>query len=175
MFAGNFGELNEISFILQHLCADDELVKLIYFKEKDGDPLSETLPSGVSNFDLVMYNGLYPYLRNTEISEEGANIYLNVFFGMSKAEQDSKDHKRNYLIVDVFVHQDLWKIETGIRTYEIMARVDKLLNKTKIPNVTEQLYFMEYRAMTNPNPKYSGFSMMYTKVDVDIANELDLW
>jgi hypothetical protein len=89
---------------------------------------------------------------------------MNVYFGRSVGKVSS-DYKKNYLFVDLFVHQSLWKINTGIRTYQIMNRIDYLLNSKQVPNVTEPLVFFEYRSMPNPNPKYSGFALTYFKHD----------
>ena len=163
MFAGNFGELKEVVFIIKKLCEDDDFTKLLYFT--DEDPLSHDLPSGTSNYDLIMYDKIFPYLRNIDISEEGANIYVNVYFGKSENSGQTSDYKKNYLFVDVFVHQNLWKIDSGIRTYDILEKMDTVLNTSPIENVTEELHFLDFRALPAPNPKYAGFAVTYYKVD----------
>lgn len=165
MFAGNFGELNEIVFILKHLCSNDTFAKLLHFTKSD-NPTSETLPVGVDNYDLLMYDNVYPYLKIIDINEQGATVYINVYFGKSINAQGSSSSKRNYLFVDVFVHQSLWKIDTGIRTYSILEEIDRQLNQKKIENVTEEFSFVDFRALPSPNPKYAGFCLTYQKTDI---------
>lgn len=164
MLAGNFGELTEIVFILDHLCSSDNLTKLCYFIKSD-DPLNETLPVGTSNYDLLMYKHIFPYLKMIDISEEGATVYINVYFGRSINNVNSSTYKKNYLFIDVFVHQSLWKIDTGIRTYSILQEIDTKINQKKINNITEEFSFVDFRALPSPNPKYAGFCLTYQKTD----------
>jgi len=163
MFAGNLGELKEVVFIIKKLCSDDKFAKLVYFN--DDDPLSMELPIGKSNYDLIMYDKVFPYLRNIDISEEGATVYVNIYFGKSVNEAGTSDYKKNYLFIDVFVHQNLWKIDSGIRTYDIMERIDTLINTSEIEKVTEEFHFVDFRALPMPNPKYAGFALTYQKTD----------
>jgi len=173
MDAGNFGELNEIVFILKHMCSSDNLTKLCHFI-KSNDPLNETLPVGVDNYELLMYDHLYPYLKIIDINEEGASVYVNVYFGRSVNRDGTSMYKQNFLFVDVFAHQSLWKIDTGIRTYSILQEIDTKLNQKKIDKVTEMFSFVDFRALPSPNPKYAGFCLTYQKTDSGVKC-IDEW
>ena len=82
--------------------------------------------------------------------------------------------KRHWdLFIDVNAHQNLWKIDNGIRTYELMIRIDTLLNQTKIDKIAEPFSFVDFRAIPNPNPKYAGFGLIYQKTDSGVSCDHD--
>lgn len=163
--AGNLTELDDIVFYIKHLTTSDKFTKLLY--NKDDDPLRTNLPAG-SNYDLIAYKNLLPYMKNIDISEEGENVYVCVYFGMGKKEQGTKYFKSNYLFVDIYAHNDLWKIDTGIRTYSLMQEIDKLLNSRTIEHISNAvgLEFIEYRPLPSVNVKYAGYGIVYKRVDL---------
>jgi hypothetical protein len=170
MLAGNLEELQEIPFIIKEICDRPLFAKLVFNTDTE-DPANKLLPVGSSNYDLLAFKQVLPYLKIIDVSEEGQNVYVNVYFGKSIRSGNTSEFKENYLFVDVFVHQDLWKIDTGIRTYSILSEIDRALNRTSIQYVTEELHFLELKALASPNPKYAGFGLTYTKVDNGIKYE----
>lgn len=152
--------------IFKYLVTNENLVKLLY--NENDDPLNTDLPVGENPYKLVMYKNLFPYMKVVDVDEEGANAYVNIYFGMGKNKFNSKYYKVNYMFVDVYVHNDLWDIDTGIRTYQIMHEIDKMLNSKTIPNTTIDFNFDEYKAIPNVNTKYAGYGMIYYKIDMGV-------
>jgi len=166
--AGNFEELDDIVQIMQVLASSDRFTKMLHNKDIDAENTS--LPIGIDNIDLIEYSSLYPYMKVIDLSEEGVNTYVNVYYGMSANTAGTKWFKRNSLFIDVYVHQDLWKISTGIRTYKIMQEIDKKINERPIPKITSSFSFKDYRAIPSVNAKYAGFGIVYEKVDIGFGD-----
>ena len=171
MYAGNLGELRELVFILKELCNDEEMMQYVYNRDTE-DPTHVALPVDKTGYDLLMYENVFPYLKIIDLDED-VNIYLCVYFGKSINSGGTADYKDNLLFVDVYVHQSLWKIDSGIRTNEILIRIDTLLNDKKIENVTEPFSYVSLRALPSPNPRYAGFGLMYHKVDSGTKNRYE--
>ena len=69
------------------------------------------------------------------------------------------------------MHQDLWKIADGIRTYLIMSEVDKALNEKNIEGLTGfQLSYVKHDPIPSVNTKYAGMGIVYEKVEIGNLN-----
>jgi len=171
LYAGNLGELRELVFIMKELCNDEEMAKYIYNRDTE-DPIRQDLPDGKSGYDLLMYNNVFPYLKIIDLDED-ANVFLCIYFGKSINNGGTSDYKDNLLFVDLYVHQSLWKINSGIRTNEILIRIDTILNQKQIEHVTEPFSYVSLRALPSPNPRYAGFGLMYHKIDSGTKNRYE--
>jgi len=166
--AGNLSELNDIHYIFNYLTKSEDFVKLLY--NKQSNPLEIPLPTNSDWYDLVMYKTLFPYMKVIDLSEEGADVNVDIYFGRGDSRQGTKHYKTNYMFVDIYVHNDLWRVDTGIRTYQIMYEIDRMLNAKKIPNINGEFTFDDYRAIPSVNTKYAGYGMIYHRVDSGIES-----
>ena len=165
--AGNFQELEDVVFIMGALSKSDLFTKMLYNVDDDAENID--LPIGESNLSLIEYESMFPYMKVIDLSETGVKAYVNIYYGLSKNTAKTKAFRRNYLFVDIYVHQDIWKISTGIRTYKIMQEVDKIINEKQIENISNTFTFDEYKAIPSVNTKYAGFGVIYHRNDIGVS------
>jgi len=163
---GNLAEFEDVVLIMQHLCKSERFVKLLYNTNKD--PEGTALPADYNGYKLLKFNKMYPYMKILDLSEEGVNVYVNIYFAKSKRNQGTKAFKTNLLFVDIYSHVDLWEIDTGLRPYKIMNEIDKALNGVHIENTSGSLLFLDVSPLPSVNTKYAGYSMIYTRVDLGV-------
>lgn len=170
--AGNFSELEDIVYIMKALANSDLFTKMLYNMDDDAENIP--LPSGKSNIDLIAYESMFPYMKVIELSETGVKAYVNVYYGLSQNTDQSRYFRRNFLFIDVHVHQDVWKLTTGIRTYKILQEIDKIINEKVIDKVSGTFTFDKYEALPNVNTKYAGFGLIYHRNDTGVSGCSDV-
>jgi len=165
--AGNFKELEDVVFIMGALAKSDLFTKMLYNTDYSAE--NKDLPLDKSNLSLLEYDSMFPYMKVIDLSEAGVKAYVNIYYGLSKNTAKTKAFRRNYLFVDVYVHQDIWKISTGVRTYKIMQEIDRIINEKQISGVSETFTFDEYKALPSVNTKYAGFGLIYHRNDIGVS------
>lgn len=156
-----------------------ELGKLLYYNEsnpleqKDILNLSDLIADKSSlcgeNAKLkTNEKKILPFPCATETLEE-ASCVLSVYLGLGRSRQLVLQDC--FIHIDILVHMYLWKIDGGIRTYEIMDRVLEILKLNKNIGGINKLGLQHVDTVYRQDSKnYFGYSMVFKVTNLQGRN-----
>lgn len=131
----NCGELGiNLQKIVKRLLANDDLVKLLYYEDKD--PLN-----GVALTDAEKEKKIFGELIRVipRVTEDDNNkSIVVVYVGSGRKDKSNSEFKTVNFIVDVFVPLDSWVIkDSNLRPFAILGEIQKSLEGKKINGLGE--------------------------------------
>lgn len=131
----NCGELGiNLQKIVKRLLANDDLVKLLYYEDKD--PLS-----GIALTDAEKEKKIFGELIRVipRVTEDDNNkSIIVVYVGSGRKDKSNSEFKTVNFIVDVFVPLDSWVIkDSNLRPFAILGEIQNSLEGKKINGLGE--------------------------------------
>ena len=115
--------------IISRLMANDELVKLLYYTDKDpygGAPLTAELKK------TEIYNKLIKIIPRVETREDARSVVVVQVIGGNRNSENSEFRNVN-VRVEVFVPLTQWLIkDTNLRPFAILGEIQSSLNEKTI-------------------------------------------
>lgn len=124
--------------VMELICSDEEIIKLIRNKEKD---------INVPDKDL-RYNFVFPY-PHVPITTTDANTYIT--YGISFKSLD-KTYKQMSLTIYCFCHKSVMRMKDGKRTSKILKQLDRLFNGSSSATTNLGLGTMELISVDQFSP-----------------------
>ena len=116
-----------IDIIFDTIKASDDLMKLIYYNDKDW--VSKPLLTKEQK-DSLIYNKIYPFRFVPKISTE-ACTYLNMAFGRFKRSGNPQFHVGKVTFF-ISCHTSLWQTYYGLRPVSIFEEIINIFENTQI-------------------------------------------
>lgn len=155
---GKFSELgSQLQKIIISFVEDEDISKLLYYKH--ATPLSS--PSVPDPYSLINTQ-IFPQTYKPPTDEQ--TVYISVFFGKFNKASNNPYFKRGRLYVNVAIHRDLWVIDNGLRPYEIMHRIDYILNRNDVTGSLSKDWF-ESATYLPVNDLYNSYTLEYQMWD----------
>lgn len=149
-----FKELNKnINDTLSQVISSQNLCKLIEYDTYN--PLSE---SDIADTSTLLFNKIFPFPKIPDIQDE-ENTSLCVLFDNFSTDKRNFMIKEGVLTLLIISHNNLWKINGGIRPFSIMHELDELFVGKRIVGIKE-LQFLGGRYISF-NDKFSGYEIKY--------------
>lgn len=130
MAVRNCEELGEnLSLIMERLCANQRLIKLLYYSDKD--PLGhEDIPKEIVNEEI--WNKLIKVIPKVGPKETAQSIIvIRVIGGLSVPSND--EFRVIKIAIEVFVPLTQWFIKSrNLRVFHILGEIQRSLNKKTI-------------------------------------------
>lgn len=126
----NCGELGiNLQKIVKRLLANDDLVKLLYYEDKD--PLGGIALTNVEKEEKIFGELIRVIPRVTE--DDNNKSIIVVYVGSGRKDKSNSEFKTVNFIVDVFVPLDSWVIkDSNLRPFAILGEIQNSLEGKKI-------------------------------------------
>jgi hypothetical protein len=152
---GRFAILDQRSYeIINTMCNDEELFKLVYFN--GADALSNSLPEDLT---ILKNTQIFPYNFVPDIQTITDTI-INVYFDNFTLDRQSMVFKNAQLKFIIWVNKNNNDLGINTRLNSIMNRIDTLFNYTLGLGVGLTMFTGATAVL--PNLFYSGYSMTYS-------------
>jgi hypothetical protein len=131
----NCGELGiNLQKIVKRLLANDDLVKLLYYEDKD--PLGGVVLTNAEKEEKIFGELIRVIPRVTE--DDNNKSIIVVYVGSGRKDKSNSEFKTVNFIVDVFVPLDSWVIkDSNLRPFAILGEVQNSLEGKKINGLGE--------------------------------------
>jgi hypothetical protein len=151
-----FNELsNVINKMIEIILSDQELCKLIYYSEYN--PLNQPT---ITDSSILLFDKIFPFPKQPGLQQEKGSL-INTYFLSSKPWSGNSGFKKELVCVDILCHLDNWKIENGIRPYEISKRLDFLFNNKNIKEISNNRVYFDSWTNIRYSDYFYGFRLVY--------------
>jgi len=104
---------------------DKKLCKLLYdYIPNDSD---ENYVDYEKNPNALFMTHIYPLPKMPDAKTE-KKCYICAYFNGGYEVDENEGYRNVLLLVDIICHLDVWFDDDGYRVYDIMSRIDTLLN-----------------------------------------------
>jgi hypothetical protein len=141
--------------VLNELIKNQELCKLLYYK--DSDPLSQ---SDISNSkDLINKNILaFPFID--EVVKDTSSFLMVTFDNFTYSK--GGEYQNGDIMFHVLCHKDLWQIKGGLRPYAILDEIQNTFDNKKIGIGKVKLSSLRQSYV---NDAYKGYIARFNYID----------
>lgn len=147
---------NNFSKIINRIYEDDELIKLLVRTKKDvKDDISPVT-------DEERSDAIRNSIRTVPVNKKDTDLNNFVFVGVQNIVPSGMGNAVIYgIVLDIAINTDCWMLDDGsMRHIEILARLDHLLNDTKMDSFG-QVTFIGATAL-KINEELSGITAIYS-------------
>jgi len=140
--------------IVEMLLANQQLCKLIYYKEYN--PLAEP---DLPDTRILLNDRIFPLPKQPN-SDNKQTAIVNTYFECSEPYQNS-GFRQVFLRFDIMCSLDVWMIDNGVRPYAISHNIDKMFNDKLIPELSiKAVRFTDWKNARFSDAFY-GYSLWY--------------
>ena len=151
----NFKELNEnLDSVFKRILDNKNLCKLINYNSSDA--LSK---DDLESPEELLYTKIFPYPRSTELFSEASSLLIVTFNNFEPISANNYLNKQ--LCFRILVHEDLWRLQEGLRPYLIMHEIANTFNGERL-GIGKTLF---KRAQELIGDGYMGFTLFYEITD----------
>jgi hypothetical protein len=144
--------------IMMNLITDDNIVKALYFKERDF--LSQSIPVGFNRKRLI-YSNIYPYRFVPKITQD-QSTFITMSFNFKPC---GVTFKYGFIYFYIITHESLVRTDIGMLRYDyIINQIDELFNRSRDITIG-QLEFNDMDEFILHDGNWVGAYIKYKAVD----------
>ncbi|MHB8065435.1 MAG: hypothetical protein ACYDG2_22950 [Ruminiclostridium sp.] len=125
---------NNITKVMSALILNQNICKLVTNNNKD----ALSMPN-IEDTSEILYQNIFPYNISLE-AEELPKSFVCVALDDFRRTGDSIYFSNNKLVFNVLVHNDLWRIEEGLRPFCILDEIDKIFCNEHLIGIGKMIF-----------------------------------